>query len=191
MEERPKPLQPSKSFTRLESTQPKGPLTRSRASTLQGSPLPDMLGPLKESLSPEEEEDHADGSVFAKQQNDDEATAQSPQAPDSFEELPIEIRSLTERCSTSILTYRFTLMLFVDSSNPSLQKCIPAPSPPIASQTSFKISTHEPPLISIHISRRCPLDYREQTLGHHPEKGQLRKAPGKEAVRLGSSKCSL
>lgn len=102
MEERPKPLQSSKSFTRLESTQPKGPPTRSRASTLQGSPLPDMLGPLKESLSPEEE-DHADGSVFAKQQDDDEELGQAPQAPDSFEELPIEIRSLTERSSTLIL----------------------------------------------------------------------------------------
>jgi hypothetical protein len=57
-----------------------------------------MLDPLKESLSPDEEEDHADGSVFSTQQDDGEETGQDQKAPDNFEELPIEIRSLTERC---------------------------------------------------------------------------------------------
>lgn len=96
MDNRPRQLHTSKSFTRLESTQ-KGPLSRSRASTLQGPPVPDMLDPLKESLSPEDEDASVGKSVFATKEEEEEDTVQEPGVPDSFEELPIEIRSLTER----------------------------------------------------------------------------------------------
>ena len=95
MSERPKNLHTSKSFTRLESTQ-KNPLSRSRASTLQGPPVPDILDPLKERLLPEEEDGHGDGDVFVQKDGEEDAPHE-PGVPDTFEELPIEIRSLTER----------------------------------------------------------------------------------------------
>jgi hypothetical protein len=56
-----------------------------------------MLDPLKESLSPEEDEDHADGSVFAMKQEAGEEAGEEHKETGAFEELPIEIRSLTER----------------------------------------------------------------------------------------------
>lgn len=93
MADRPKNLHPSKSFTRLESTS-KSPLSRSRASTLQGPPVPDMLDPLKVTLSPESEKDE---DIFATQEDEDALEGYEPTVPDTFEELPIEIRSLTER----------------------------------------------------------------------------------------------
>lgn len=60
-----------------------------------------MLAPLKESLSPEEEDGPVDGSVFATKDAEEEEPA-TPEVgtPDTFEELPIEIRSLTERYET-------------------------------------------------------------------------------------------
>jgi hypothetical protein len=55
-----------------------------------------MLDPLKASILPEEDE-NADGDVFVKStQHADQKAPEQPQ-PDVFEELPIEIRSLTER----------------------------------------------------------------------------------------------
>lgn len=55
-----------------------------------------MLDPLKASMLPEEDE-NADGDVFAPKKDEDEANAEEQNVPDTFEELPIEIRSLTER----------------------------------------------------------------------------------------------
>ena len=94
MSDRPKNLHPSRSFTRLDSA-PKSPLSRSRASTLQGPHVPDRLDPLKAAMVPEEDE-NADGDVFVKEENEMDGS-EEPKAPDTFEELPIEIRSLTER----------------------------------------------------------------------------------------------
>ena len=58
--------------------------------------MPDMLDPLKAAMVPEEDE-NVDGDVFVKKEEDDEEGSEEPKAPDTFEELPIEIRSLTER----------------------------------------------------------------------------------------------
>jgi hypothetical protein len=56
-----------------------------------------MLDPLKAAMVPEEDE-NADGDVFIKSEEDkEEEGSDEPKAPDTFEELPIEIRSLTER----------------------------------------------------------------------------------------------
>jgi hypothetical protein len=97
MAERLQPLQTSKSFTRLETAPAKDPLSRSRASTLQGPPVPSILDPLKQKLAPGSEDGHDDGDVFTTQEDAGEASAPEPGLPDTFEELPIEIRSLTER----------------------------------------------------------------------------------------------
>jgi hypothetical protein len=95
MSARPRDLHPSRSFTRLDAA-PKRTTSRTRASTLQGPHVPDMLDPLKASVLPEEDE-NADGDVFVKgTQHADQKAPEQPQ-PDVFEELPIEIRSLTER----------------------------------------------------------------------------------------------
>ncbi|KAJ4305386.1 hypothetical protein N0V90_000917 [Kalmusia sp. IMI 367209] len=102
MAERPGHLHTSKSFTRLESTQAKSPLSRSRASTLQGPPMPTILDPLKATATPDEEEGHANGDVFASKENEDEEPEHEPSVPEGFEELPIEIRSLTERFLESL-----------------------------------------------------------------------------------------
>lgn len=57
--------------------------------------MTDMLDPLKANMVLEEDET-VDGDVFVKKEQDEEA-APTEAAPDAFEELPIEIRSLTER----------------------------------------------------------------------------------------------
>jgi len=72
MSHSPRDLHPSRSFTRLDAA-PKSPQARSRASTLQGPAVPRV---------PDEQAD--------------------PTVTDAFEELPIEIRSLTERFLDSL-----------------------------------------------------------------------------------------
>ena len=93
MTDRPKRLHTSNSFTRLESVQAKQPPSRSRASTLQGPPMPAIRDPLKS----EGEEGHADADVFASKEGEEEQAEHPVNVPEGFEELPIEIRSLTER----------------------------------------------------------------------------------------------
>jgi hypothetical protein len=100
MSQRPKNLHPSRSFTRIDAA-PKSPLSRSRASTLQGLQRPDMLDPLKTNMVPEEDES-VHGDVFAKPEDEDTVGSPEPKTPDTFEELPIEIRSLTERYRLSL-----------------------------------------------------------------------------------------
>ncbi|KAF3007461.1 hypothetical protein E8E13_004461 [Curvularia kusanoi] len=96
---RPRDLHTTRSFSRLDAA-PKTTLSRSRASTLQGPNVTDMLDPLKNSVVPEEDET-ADGDVFAKKEGEEQEDLPQP-APDVFEELPIEIRSLTERFLESL-----------------------------------------------------------------------------------------
>ena len=97
MAERPRNLHTSKSFTRLESTHTsKDPLARSRATTLQGPSVPDILDPLKERIVPEDDEEQVDGDVFARKGSTDDEESKPKDTPDAFEELPIEIRSVTE-----------------------------------------------------------------------------------------------
>jgi hypothetical protein len=55
------------------------------------------MDPLKTAV-PHEEDGLVDGDVFATREgDDDDEAAGEAGVPDSFEELPIEIRSLTER----------------------------------------------------------------------------------------------
>ncbi|KAJ4342273.1 hypothetical protein N0V87_001259 [Didymella glomerata] len=100
MSGRPRNLHPSRSFSRLDAA-PKSPLSRSRASTLQGPHVTDMLDPLKNSMVPEEDET-VDGDVFVKKEEEEDQVTPAQPAPDVFEELPIEIRSLTERFLESL-----------------------------------------------------------------------------------------
>ncbi|KAF2712604.1 hypothetical protein K504DRAFT_401640 [Pleomassaria siparia CBS 279.74] len=142
MTEPPKNLQTSKSFTRLEATS-KGSPSRSRASTLQGSsvPVPDALDPLKLRLAPESEEEdgHADSDVFATQE-DAEGGVPEPGLPDTFEELPIEIRSMTERFLESLSAKVHPSPMSADALSDLFQD--------FYSRASVKISAHIDSLIS-------------------------------------------
>ena len=97
MADRPKQLVTSSSFTRLEAKGGRNPQSRSRASTLSG-PVPDILDPLKQRIAPDVDDVREGGDIFALQEDEDASISpERTAAPDSFEELPIEIRSLTER----------------------------------------------------------------------------------------------
>ncbi|KAF3036141.1 hypothetical protein E8E12_000321 [Didymella heteroderae] len=82
MSARPRNLHPSRSFSRLDAA-PKSPLSRSRASTLQGPHATDMLDPLKNSIVPEEDES-VDGDVFVKKEEGEEQGTPPQPAPDVF-----------------------------------------------------------------------------------------------------------
>ncbi|KAH3916577.1 hypothetical protein HBI56_047590 [Parastagonospora nodorum] len=128
---RPNNLHPSRSFTRLDPA-PKSPLSRSRASTLQGPHVPDMLDPLKANMVVEEDET-ADGDVFVKKDEDGEAESHEA-APDTFEELPIEIRSLTERFLESLTAKVHPAPLSIDNLSDLFQD--------FYTRASSKINTH-------------------------------------------------
>ncbi|KAF2654525.1 hypothetical protein K491DRAFT_693828 [Lophiostoma macrostomum CBS 122681] len=169
MAERPKNLQTSKSFTRLESTQATGPLSRSRASTLQGPPVPDILDPLKERLLPEDEDGHADGDVFARTASEDEGQRE-PGVPDTFEELPIEIRSLTERFLESLSAKVHPSPLSVDALAELFQDFY------------ARTSSH----INVHISALSSRLSREDAASSTAKKGSASSRPGSLGSRQGS-----
>ncbi|PVI04847.1 hypothetical protein DM02DRAFT_611206 [Periconia macrospinosa] len=138
MAERPKNLHTSKSFTRLESSKQAAPdsTSRSRASTLQGPPMPvlDPLNPLKISLSTQEDDEKADRDVFANKGEDDDGARSEFGVPDRFEELPIEIRSLTERFLESLSAKVHPTPLTADALSDLFQD--------FYTRASSKINTH-------------------------------------------------
>lgn len=91
----------SQSFKRLDSI-PQTPTHRSRASTTGGLP-PEILFPQNVSLSPESEEKAGKGDIFSTRDDEDsDGSAHDEETSEvvlaiTFEELPIEIRSMTER----------------------------------------------------------------------------------------------
>jgi hypothetical protein len=64
-----------------------------------------MLDPLKANMVLEEDE-ATDGDVFVKRDGDEHLDGHEATTLDTFEELPIEIRSLTERYRLSIPSVR-------------------------------------------------------------------------------------
>jgi len=95
--------QHSKSFSRFEEP-PRSPQSRNRASTVQGGTIPEALFPRHITASPEPSDERGDGDVFESKEEGDSAEGSTKgtdtpvlKTPGTFEELPIEIRSLTER----------------------------------------------------------------------------------------------
>lgn len=95
----------SKSFSRYEPPKPVTP-TRSRASTLQNEMLPNDQGAeMAESSRRHIGEIGRDGDVFEKRSSEDDNEVSKPPSssplvdrlPDGFDELPIELVSLTDR----------------------------------------------------------------------------------------------
>jgi hypothetical protein len=91
---RPSPILVSKSFTRLDSPSPEI-RSATRSNTQNGSAEPHQLAGTPLTASPEKEETDVflpeeDGSVIG-------SAAPLNAAPQTFDELPIEVRSVTER----------------------------------------------------------------------------------------------
>ncbi|KAF1982307.1 hypothetical protein K402DRAFT_397747 [Aulographum hederae CBS 113979] len=105
---RPNTLHVSKSFSRLEPSH-QNPLNRARASTLQGPPIPEILYPENVTESPVDEDPTEKGDIFETRDEEDAGTEPATgndtpvmKLPGTFEDLPIEIRSLTERFLESL-----------------------------------------------------------------------------------------
>lgn len=100
----PQPLHTPHSFSRLEST-PSSPIGRSRASTLQNETTPGTLGPEMKPFEQGGNNKTYSGDIFDKGSDSSLATAKkgatssvSPQmVPEGFDDLPIELISLTDR----------------------------------------------------------------------------------------------
>lgn len=90
----------SQSFSRLESTRP-ALLGRSRARTLQNGSIPENMAPEANPSSQSQNENAQPGDVFEKVSDNntlarDVGCSESP-VPDSFDELPQDVVSVTER----------------------------------------------------------------------------------------------
>ena len=104
---RPSAMQTAKSFSRFEPA-PSSPLTRSRASTIQGGVIPQLHTPEIPRASTESRTDGQAKDVFDKSLSFeggdgdvspdlDRTPSRSLSLPERFEELPIELMSLTDR----------------------------------------------------------------------------------------------
>lgn len=103
----PNALQSTKLFSRFESSGV-SPFARSRASTVQNGVVPQVVGPDRLPLSPDKESSRPSGDVFEKTGSTDDGDRASPEElersftrsqslPERFDELPIELISLTDR----------------------------------------------------------------------------------------------
>lgn len=95
--------------------------------------MPDIADPLKAVMVPEEDE-HADGDVFVHKEEDGANSGEGPSVPDTFEELPIEIRSLTERFLESLTAKVHPTPLSADALSDLFQD--------FYTRASAKITTH-------------------------------------------------
>lgn len=104
---RPQTLHVSKSFSRMEPSQnsPISP-SRTRASTIQASAIPAVPEAREIPTSPEVAGKTAKGDVFESQEEDGKVEPETDgpdlQLPETFDELPIEIRSIAERFLESL-----------------------------------------------------------------------------------------
>lgn len=100
----PQPLHTPHSFSRLEST-PSSPLSQSRASTSQNETTPGKMGPEAKVFQQGGKSETRSSDIFDKGSDSSLAAATtgatssvSPQMiPEGFDELPIELISLTDR----------------------------------------------------------------------------------------------
>jgi hypothetical protein len=100
---KPKPIQ-TKSFSRLESSGPTSPFVRNRATTIQNVVVPKIVTPLP--MSPQDPSTQGKD-IFEKRPSLDEtdgensdlehSLSRSQSLPERFDELPIELISLTDR----------------------------------------------------------------------------------------------
>lgn len=160
---RPK-VQNSKSFSRLSSP-PRTPTetSRARAATTQGS-LPEIL--LNQNgVQTSTDDPLAEKTGIFSTAEDDEPVVASPtevtsptlKAPETFEELPIEIQSLTDRCIHLLMNTPITMLNIPQgSSSHSAPKSIPLLYPSMPYPRCSRTSTSKRTPISLHISLPYP-----------------------------------
>lgn len=128
------PLHTPHSFSRLETT-PSSPLSESRASNLENETTPGKIGPEKKALQQGGNSKMHSGDIFDKSSDSSSAAATtsvtssvSPQViPEGFDELPIELISLTDRYEHLYYLHQHLLkyeIYLLDSSSRSLPKFI-------------------------------------------------------------------
>ncbi|KAK4993163.1 hypothetical protein LTR50_000649 [Elasticomyces elasticus] len=114
---KPRTLHVSKSFTRLESPQ-SSPLQRSRASTLQTGMISTIPEARDIDLPPEKDGRPNKGDIFDSEEHEvgsDQAGDETKvKTPETFDQLPIEIRSLTERFLESLSSKHHPTPLSID-----------------------------------------------------------------------------
>ena len=113
---------------------------------MQEPHVQEALDPLKAATVPEDDE----RDVFAKRGEEEEDDVEEPKVPDTIEELPIEIRSLTERFCSCVQVPQVVANALTDSSSPSQPKFIPLRCLPMPYPTCSKTSTPAPLAKSIH-----------------------------------------
>ncbi|KAF2724907.1 hypothetical protein K431DRAFT_281383 [Polychaeton citri CBS 116435] len=103
-EDRPRMIHVSRSFTRMEPTSPVPESPRKRASTMAASGIPTIPEAKHLPISPELAGKRADIFESKDGSDDDHSENETPdlQLPSTFDELPIEIRSMTERFLESL-----------------------------------------------------------------------------------------
>ncbi|KAF2761371.1 hypothetical protein EJ05DRAFT_536155 [Pseudovirgaria hyperparasitica] len=161
---RSRPLQTSKSFSRLETTSD-SPLTRSRASTVGADPIPEILA--HEIAPSTESEDEAAKVDFFTTKEDDEPTNDGDEAedavvegPPTLEQLPIEIRSMLERFLESLTAKVHPTPLSVDTLSDMFQE--------FYTRASSQIGTHIAALAS-RIGRETRSSSGDVIVGSHPK----------------------
>jgi hypothetical protein len=106
----PRPLHNSKSFSRIEPEDPGHPTRSQRASTVQDEAMPEIISSDQPSILKENKFSKMPQDSFDKSSEEDESHGAVEGAPEKlpadFDELPIELISLTDR-SESPRTLRF------------------------------------------------------------------------------------
>jgi hypothetical protein len=96
-----RPLHGSKSFSRIEPASAGSSARSSRANTIQSFTIPERSSLEKENgtenIKPSSHQDIFDQSSHAEKKNNDGAEATSTYSPIGIDELPIELKALTDR----------------------------------------------------------------------------------------------
>ncbi|KAF2444801.1 hypothetical protein P171DRAFT_359320 [Karstenula rhodostoma CBS 690.94] len=122
--------------------------------------MPPILDPLKA----DDDEGHADGDVFASKRDEEEQAEPQLNVPEGFEELPIEIRSLTERFLESLSAKVHPSPLSADHLSDLFQD--------FYTRASTKINTH----IATLSARLTSDTYKKTSASSRP--GSIRSASG-------------
>jgi hypothetical protein len=166
--QRPRPLHVSKSFSRLEPSSSGSSTRGQRANTIPNDMLPDG-GKNADNVKPRSRSDVFDKSSGEEDEDEqDSAEETSGKLPADFDELPIELVSLSDRSVNLIFaldshTYEMIALL-----TPYLRKSIRPHQQLTSSQVCFKTFTFWPQITSTHIYRHYPRDGTDRAHPHLP-----------------------
>jgi len=166
--QRPRPLHVSKSFSKLEPASPDRSTRVQRASTIQNGV--NTEGAMSDKLHQAQRSPRRRTDAFEKSSEDEEDQGQtgevSEKLPADFDELPIELISLTDRLVRKSPNVLQILIRHSASSTPYLPKSILPHQQSTSCLHYFKTSMQLLPHISIHIFQHCPLASIEKAHRH-------------------------